>query len=321
MSTSTVFRDALTGTPSTPLQGAPPRWGERVIVGWLFLCGAFSVLVTVGIVLALIGPALDFFRDVSLSEFLRGGIWAPRQGEFAVFNLVAGTLNVTMYALLVAVPASLGAAIWLSEYASPRARKRIKPILEVLEGVPTVAYGLFAFLFITPILREIWPTFLPGKLGEPPGIFSAGAAALVMGIMLIPTIGSVAEDAMRAVPSAMRQGAYGLGATRMQVATRVVVPGALSGIMAALILGVSRAIGETMLVLIAAGATPNLTFLPNESVQTMTAFIARTATGDIATGTLDYFVIFAVGALLFVFTLTMNLITVALVRRFRETYE
>jgi phosphate transport system permease protein len=208
---------------------------------------------------------------------------------------VAGTLNITMYALLVAVPASLGAAIWLSEYASPRARKVIKPILEVLEGVPTVAYGIFAYLFVTPILREIWPTFLPGKLGEPPGIFSAGAAGLVMGIMLIPTIGSVAEDAMRAVPSGLRQAGYGLGATRMQVATRVVVPGALSGIMAAMVLGVSRAIGETMLVLIAAGATPKFTFLPNESVQTMTAFIARTATGDIATGTLDYFVIFAVG--------------------------
>src|SRR6056297_1650879 len=263
---STVIGDALTRPPTPELTRGSPRWGERVIVGWLFLCAAFSVLVTAGIVLALAGPAIEFFRDVSFAEFLRGGIWAPRQGEFAVFNLVAGTLNVTLYALLIAIPASLGAAIWLSEYASPRARKAIKPILEVLEGVPTVAYGLFAYLFITPILQQVWPTFLPGDVGDPPGIFSAGAAALVMGIMLIPTIGSVAEDAMRAVPSAMRQGAYGLGATRMQVATRVVVPGALSGIMAAIVLGVSRAIGETMLVLIAAGATPNLTFLPNESI-------------------------------------------------------
>lgn len=318
---STAVRDALTGSPAAALHGAKPRWGERVIVGWLFLCAAFSVLVTVGIVLALAGPAIEFFREIAPTEFLRKGTWAPPQGEFAVLNLVAGTLNVTMYALLVAVPASLGAAIWLSEYASPRARKLVKPILEVLEGVPTVAYGLFAYLFVTPILREVWPTFLPGRLGEPPGIFSAGSAALVMGIMLIPTIGSVSEDAMRAVPSGMRQAAYGLGATRMQVATRVVVPGALSGIMAAMVLGVSRAIGETMLVLIAAGATSNFTFLPNESIQTMTAFIARTATGDIATGTIDYYVIFAVGALLFFFTLTMNLITFALVRRFREAYE
>lgn len=319
--TSTVPRDTLTGSSTASIRRVRPRWGERAIVGWLFLCAAFSVLVTGAIIAALAGPAIEFFREVSLTEFLRKGIWAPRQGEFAVLNLVAGTLNVTMYALLLAVPASLGAAIWLSEYASPRARKVVKPVLEVLEGVPTVAYGLFAYLFVTPILREVWPTFLPGRLGEPPGIFSAGAAALVMGIMLIPTIGSVAEDAMRAVPSGMRQAAYGLGGTRMQVATRVVVPGALSGIMAATVLGVSRAIGETMLVLIAAGATPNFTFLPNQSIQTMTAFIARTATGDIAVGSLDYYVIFAVGALLFVFTLTMNLITVRLVRRFREAYE
>ncbi|MEX2486870.1 MAG: phosphate ABC transporter permease subunit PstC [Nitriliruptoraceae bacterium] len=307
---------------ATPiLRATRPRWGEQVIVGGLFVAAAFSVLVTGAIIAALLGPSLEFFAQISFAEFLRKGIWAPRQGEFAVFNLVAGTLNVTMYALIVAIPGGLGAAVWLSEYAGPGARKTVKPILEVLEGVPTVAYGLFAYLFVTPILQRIWPTFLPGALGEPPGIFSSGAAGLVMGIMLIPTIASVSEDAMRAVPSGMRQAAYGLGANRLQVATKVVVPGALSGIMAAFVLGVSRGIGETMLVLIAAGATAQFTLLPNESVQTMTAFIARTATGDIATGTMDYYVIFAVGALLFVFTFTMNMATIALVRRFRETYE
>lgn len=297
------------------------RWGERAIVGWLFLCAAFSVLVTLGIVASLLGPALDFFAEISLWEFLRAGTWAPRQGEFDVLNLLVGTLNVTMWALLVAIPAGLGAAIWLSEYAGRRARKVVKPVLEVLEGVPTVAYGLFAYLFVTPILQDVWPTFLPDPFGEQPGIFSAGSAGLVMGIMLIPTIASVSQDAMQAVPSGLREAAYGLGSTRMQVAVKVVVPAALSGIMAAFILGVSRGIGETMLVLIAAGASPNLTLMPNESVQTMTAFIARTATGDISTGTLDYNVIFAVGALLFVLTLVMNLISIALVRRFREKYE
>jgi phosphate transport system permease protein len=307
--------------PGVDLSVRAPRWGERAIIGWLLLCAAFSVVVTVGIVISLLGPAWGFFREISLWEFLQAGTWAPRQGEFDALNLLVGTLNVTMYALLIAIPGGLGAAIWLSEYAGQRARRIIKPVLEVLEGVPTVAYGLFAYLFVTPILQSVWPTFLPDPFGEQPGIFSAGSAGLVMGVMLIPTIGSIAQDAMQSVPSGLREAAYGMGSTRMQVALKVVVPAALSGIMAAFILGISRGIGETMLVLIAAGATPNLTLLPNESVQTMTAFIARTATGDISTGTLDYNVIFAVGALLFVLTLVMNLISIRLVHRFRERYE
>ncbi|WP_375001458.1 phosphate ABC transporter permease subunit PstC [Aeromicrobium sp. CTD01-1L150] len=316
----------LTETPSVDdapidLSARDKRWGERAIVAWLFATAALSVLVTIGIVLSLMGPAVEFFREISIFQFLQAGTWAPRQGEFDVINLFVGTLNVTMWAILIAIPGGLGAAVWLSEYASSRARNVIKPVLEVLEGVPTVAYGLFAYLFVTPILHDVWPTFLPGKLGEPPGIFSAGAAGLVMGIMLIPTIASISEDAMRAVPQGLREAAYGLGSTRMQVSVKVVVPSALSGIIAAFVLGVSRGIGETMLVLIAAGATPNLTLLPNESVQTMTAFIARTATGDISQGSIDYNVIFAVGALLFVITLVMNLISTALVRRFRESYE
>lgn len=320
MTTSTISRPPESDE-QIDLSASSKRWGERTIIGWLFLCAALSVLITIGIVISLLGPARHFFADIALWEFLRAGTWAPRQGEFDVLNLVVGTLNVTFYALLIAIPAGLGAAIWLSEYAGPRARKIVKPILEVLEGVPTVAYGLFAYLFVTPILQDIWPTFLPSPFGDAPGIFSAGSAGLVMGIMLIPTIASVSQDAMQAVPSGLREAAYGLGSTRMQVAVRVVVPAALSGIMAAFILGISRGIGETMLVLIAAGATPNLTFMPNESVLSMTAFIARTATGDISQGTLDYNVIFAVGALLFALTLTMNLISIALVRRFREKYE
>lgn len=303
------------------LSASSSRLGEKVIVGWLFACAALSVLVTGGIIYSLFVPAINTFQQIPFRDFFTIGTWAPNQGEFSVGNLVLGTLNVTMYALLIALPAGLGSAIWLSEYATTRQRKIVKPILEILEGVPTVAFGLFAFLFVAPILQEYWPTWLPGSLGDRPPLQFVGAAALVMGVMLIPTIASIAEDAMRAVPSGLREAAYGLGSTRMQVALKVVVPAAFSGITAAVVLGTSRGIGETMLVLMAAGGTPNATLAPNESVQTMTAFIARTATGDISQGTLAYDVIFGVGAVLFVMTLTMNLISIALVRRFRESYE
>lgn len=313
-----------TGPPRrVDLTASSPRWGERAIVGWLFLCAAFSVLVTVGIVFALAGPTVEFFRLVSPGEFFSADEWAPtfQPPEFGVARIVAGTLNVTFYALLIALPCGLGAAIYLSEYASRRAKRILKPVLEVLEGVPTVAYGFFALTFVTPLIREYWPTFLPGRLGEPPGIFSAASAGLVMGIMIIPIVASVSQDAMSAVPQGLREAAYGVGSTRMQVATRVVVPAALSGIVASFILGISRAIGETMIVLIAAGATPNLTLWPNESIQTMTAFIGQASTGDIAVGTITYYTVFAVGSLLFVSTLVLNTISIALVRRFRETYE
>lgn len=305
------------------LEPAGPRYGERAIQGLLFLCAALSVLVTVGIVVSLVGPTVEFFRQVSPGQFFSASEWAPtfNPPSFGVFRIVVGTLNVTFWALLICIPFGLGAAIYLNEYASPRVRKVLKPTLEVLEGVPTVAYGFFALTFVTPIVRDIWPTFLPGSLGEPPGIFSAGSAGIVLGIMIIPTVASISQDAMAAVPRGLREAAYGLGGTRMQVATRVVVPAALSGIVASFVLGVSRAVGETMVVLIAAGATPNLTLLPNESIQTMTAFIAQSSTGDIATGTITYYTVFAVGALLFTMTFVMNLISIRLVRRFREVYE
>ncbi|MCL3861480.1 phosphate ABC transporter permease subunit PstC [Actinotalea sp. K2] len=320
---ATLMTDRPTESERIDLSASSPRRGEKVIIGWLFLCAAFSVLVTVGIVFALAGPTIEFFRQVSPGQFFSTDDWAPSftPPEFGVLRIVSGTLNVTFYALLIALPCGLGAAIYLSEYAGPRARKILKPILEVLEGVPTVAYGFFALTFITPLLREYWPTFLPGSLGDPPGVFSAASAGLVMGIMIIPTVASVSQDAMSAVPRGLREAAYGIGSTRMQVATRVVVPAALSGIVASFILGISRAVGETMIVLIAAGATPNLTLLPNESVQTMTAFIGQASTGDIAVGTITYYTVFAVGSLLFVSTLILNTISIALVRRYRETYE
>lgn len=317
-----------TATSISPGRGAVglyrrPRYGERVVLGWLGLCAALSVLVTVGIVLALIGPAIEFFKVVPLWRFFSAEEWAPtfQPPGFGVLRIVAGTLNVTFWALLIALPCGLGAAIYLSEYASSRTKRVLKPVLEVLEGVPTVAYGFFALTFVTPILRAVWPTWLPGPLGDEPGIFSAGSAGLVLGVMIIPTVASISQDAMTAVPSGLREAAYGLGSNRMQVATRVVVPAALSGIIASFILGVSRAVGETMVVLIAAGATPNLTLMPNESILTMTAFIGQASTGDIATGTITYHTVFAVGLLLFTMTLIMNLISIRLVRRFREKYE
>ncbi|HLS73849.1 MAG TPA: phosphate ABC transporter permease subunit PstC [Actinomycetaceae bacterium] len=319
---STEATDRL--TPHRPsLSPSSGRYGERAIKAWLFGCAAFSVLVTVGIIVALVGPTIEFFRQVDVGRFFSAEEWAPtfQPPGFGVLNIVVGTLNVTFWALLIAIPAGLGAAIYLSEYAGRRRRRILKPVLEVLEGVPTVAYGFFALTFITPILREVWPTWLPGDFGNPPGIFSAASAGLVMGIMIIPTVASISQDAMNAVPAGLRQAAYGLGSTRMQVATRVVVPAALSGIVASFILGISRAIGETMIVLIAAGATPQLTMMPNESVMTMTTFIGQASTGDIATGTITYYTVFAVGSLLFVSTLVMNMISIALVRRFRETYE
>jgi phosphate transport system permease protein len=326
MSIAARAQDPRLQDPSSTvsLSASSSRRGEKAIVAWLFLCAVFSVLVTVGIVLSLIPPTVEFFRRVAPADFFSTDFWAPTNAGnpgFGVLRLIAGTLNVTIWALLIAIPAGLGAAIYLSEYSGTRMRKILKPVLEVLEGVPTVAYGFFALTFMTPLLRELWPTFLPGKLGEPPGIFSAASAGIVMGVMIIPTVASISQDAMSAVPSGLRQAAYGLGSTRMQTATRVIVPAALSGIVASFVLGISRAIGETMIVLLAAGAAANLTLWPNDSVLTMTTFIARTSTGDIGTGTTTYYTIFAVGSVLFVLTFVMNMIAIALVRRFRETYE
>jgi len=302
-------------SPAVPqLKAVRRRWGEDVIKGLLALCALVSVATTVGIVVALFLPAIEFFREVSLWDYLTGTEWTALFSEpsFGVLPLVAGTVLVTLVAVIVCAPLGLGAAIYLSEYANERARSILKPTLEVLAGIPTVVFGYFALTFVTPLLQDV---------GFKVGPFSALSAAIVMGIMLIPTVASVSEDAMSAVPRDLRQGAYALGSTRMQVSTRIVVPAAISGIIASFVLAISRAVGETMIVLIAAGGQPNLTLNPTEAVQTMTAFIAATAQGDVATGTIAYKTIFAVGATLFVMTLVMNMISIRLVRRYREIYE
>lgn len=300
------------------LEASRPRYGEKAIKALLALCAALSVAVTTAIVVSLVVPAIDFFREVSMVEFLTGTLWAPSfaNASFGVLPIVVGTLMVAVISLAVAVPVGMLAAMYLSEYAPRGVRRVVKPVLEVLAGIPTVAIGLFAFWFIRPLAETLLP-FLPWQ-----GPFSIGVASIGVGLLIVPIITSVSDDAIRAVPVTLREGAFALGATKFEVSTRVVLPAAISGIVAAVVLGGSRAVGETMVVLIAAGAgNPFLTFDPTKGVQTMTAFIAGRATGDIATGTLDYNTIFAVGLLLFVMTLVLNMISIRFVRRFREVYE
>lgn len=290
------------------------RYGETLIRLALMACAAVSVVTTIGIVFALLEPTLEFFGEVSPGEFFTGTDWSPlfSPSSFGVLPLLIGTLSTTFWACLVALPFGLGAAIYMSEYARPRTRQWLKPSLEVLAGIPTVVYGYFALTFVTPLLQDI---------GLPVEVFNALAAGLVMGVMVLPTVASLSDDAMTAVPMALREGAYGLGASKLQVSTRVVVPAALSGIVASFVLGISRAVGETMIVLIAAGAQPTVTFNPYEAVQTMAAYIAATGIGDVPTGSIEYKTIFAVGATLFAATLVMNMISIRLVRRYREVYE
>jgi phosphate transport system permease protein len=310
------------GGPPRRLRAPGPRYGEKAIEGLLALCGILSVLTTTAIVISLIGPTIGFFEVVPVFDFLFGTDWSPQfePPSFGVLEIVVGTLNVALWAMVFAIPVGLGAAIYLSEYAAPRVRKTVKPILEILAGIPTVAIGIFAVSFILPeVIQRFWPgDFLGGAAGKP---FMALAAGLGMGLMIVPIIASISEDAMSAVPSGLREGAYAMGATKMEVATRVVFPAALSGIVASIVLAISRAVGETMIVVLAAGSTPNLTFNPVESIQAMTAYIATTATGDISTGSTDYESVFAVGTVLFVMTLAMNLLSIRLVRRYREVYE
>lgn len=309
------------GSLPARLRAPSPRYGEKLVRALLALCGILSVLTTTAIAISLIGPTIGFFEIVPAREFFFGVDWTPQfePPSFGVLAVVAGTLNVALWAMAFAIPIGLGVAIYLSEYATPRVRKTLKPVLEILAGIPTVAIGIFALYFILPeIIQPLWPGELLGGVEKP---FMALAASLGIGLMVIPIIASISDDAMSAVPHGLREGAYALGATRMRVATRVVFPAAISGIVASVVLAISRAVGETMVVLIAAGSTPNLTFLPNESVQTMTAYIATTATGDISTGSIDYKSVFAVGAVLFVMTLAMNLLSIRLVRKYREVYE
>ncbi|MEW5868350.1 MAG: phosphate ABC transporter permease subunit PstC [Chloroflexota bacterium] len=292
------------------------RPGEALIQGFLFLCGAISILTTIGIVYELGKESLLFFRspEVSLFDFFTGTRWQPQILEFGIWPLVISTLITTAIAMLIALPLGLSVAIYLSEYATPRAREILKPTLEVLAGIPTVVYGYFALTFMTPLLRGII-----GK--DIVGIYNMASGGLVMGILIMPLITSMSEDALSAVPRALREAAYGLGATRLEVATRIVVPAAISGISAAFIVGISRAIGETMIVALSVGAGPNFTFNPFNGAETMTGHIVRISGGDISYDSLDYNSLFAIGLLLFIMTLSLNLISERIVRRFREVYE
>jgi phosphate transport system permease protein len=306
--------DAVVGQPQVALPRKRIRWSELVVQVILFLAAAISVLTTLGIVASLLLPALEFFGEVSPVDFLTGTTWTPLflDGEFGVVPLVVGTIMISLLSALVAFPLGLGVAIYLSEYANRRVSRILKPILEILAAIPTVVLGYFALTFITPLLRDI---------GVQVEIFNALAASLVLGVMLIPTIASLSEDAMAAVPRDLREGGYALGADKLQVSTRIVVPAAISGIIAAYVLGFSRAVGETMIVLIAAGQLAHITADPREPIETMTAFIGATGFGDVPTGSNEYKTIFAVGLTLFVITLAMNLVSIRLVRKYREIYE
>lgn len=306
-----------------------PRFGETIIQGFLFICGAISILTTVGIVYELGKEALLFFQteEVTLLEFFTSSSWQPAIGNFGIWPLVFATLVTSTIAMLVALPIGLATAIYLSEYASNRVRSTLKPILEVLAGVPTVVYGYFALTFMTPLLRSV--------LGDGfVQIFNTASAGIVVGILIIPLVSSLSEDALHAVPNGLRQAAYGIGATKLETSLRVVLPAALSGITAAFVVAISRAVGETMIVAIAAGAGPRnfewmdiftsygeTPFNPFNSAETMTGHIVRISGGDLSYDSIDYNSIFAIGLMLFVITLSLNVMSRRIVARFREVYE
>lgn len=324
MTASTSARPAGPGASHRGLQDPTRRPGEWAILQFLRGSATIAILTTAGIVASLFPAAISFFRNVqtvhgvNFFEFATGTFWAPDFSvpSFGVLPIVVGSSIVVVLALLVSVPVGLLSAIYLSEYAPARVRKIIKPALEVLEGVPTVAVGLFAFWFLRPTAQEAFPN-LPWT-----GPFAILIGGMAVGLITVPLMASVSDDAMRQVPQSLREAAYALGDSKARVAIRVVVPAAISGIVAGIVLAASRAVGETMIVLLAAGAgNPNLSFNLFAGVQTMTAFIAGKATGDIAQGTLIYDTVFAVGSLLFLVTLSLNLFAIRFVRRFREVYE
>jgi len=292
------------------------RWGESIIQALLFFSGFFSIFVTIGIVYELGKEALLFFQmpDVNLLDLVTSTKWQPHTGEFGIWPLFTATMMTSTIAMAIAIPLGLGVAIYLSEYADRRVRNILKPILEVLAGIPTIVYGYFALTFMTPILREIF-----GR--DVVQIYNTGSAGLVMGILILPLITSMTEDALSAVPRSLREAAYAVGGTKLEVAVQVVVPAALSGIAAAIIIGISRAIGETMIVAVAAGAGPNFTFNPFVGAETITGHIVRISGGDLSYDSIDYNSIFVLGLFLFLITLTLNVISQAIVRRYREVYE
>ena len=305
------------GSAEAPvLRASRRRWGEDIIKGLLMLAALISVLTTTGIVLSLIEETISFFGEVGIGDYLFGTDWAPlfEPASFGVLPLVLGTMLISLVAMIVAIPLGLAAAIYLAEYARPAVRKTIKPILELLAGVPTIVFGYFALTFFTPeILR--------GLFGDGVGIFNGLAAGIIIGFLIVPTVASISEDSMSAVPQSLREGSFGLGASKLQTTLRVVFPAALSGIVASVVLAFSRAVGETMVVVIAAGLQPQWGINLFESMETMTAFIAATAKGDIATGSIAYKTIFAVGTTLFVITLILNMFSIRFVRKYRQIYE
>lgn len=280
---------------------------------FLFICALVSILTTIGIVVTLTTETITFFQKVNVLDFITGTKWSPliQPHQFGILPLLVGTLMITVIAILVAVPIGLASAIYLSEYAPDRVRRIVKPILEVLAGIPTIVYGYFAISIITPVIQLIFPSA---------GVFNALSAGIVVGIMIIPMVCSLSEDAMSAVPRSLRDGAYALGATRFEVALKIVVPAAFSGIVSSAVLAFSRAIGETMIVTLAAGSTPNLTFNPLDSIQTMTAYIVQVSLGDTPHGSLAYGSIFAVGMTLFLITFLLNLLANYIARKYREEY-
>ena len=287
---------------------------EQVLRWLFFACAAISVLTTLAVVGVLSVETFYFFQQVPAADFLFGTRWTPllEPKSYGILPLLFGTTLIVIGAAIVALPVGLACAIYLSEYAGNRTRDLVKPILEILAGIPTIVYGFFAITFVTPILRTLIPST---------EVFNAASAGIVVGIMVLPMVASLCDDALRAVPNALRDGAYSLGATSFEVTAKIVVPASLSGIFAAFVLAISRAIGETMAVTLAAGATPNLTLNPLESIQTMTAYIVQVSLGDTPAGTLSYQTLFAVGAVLFSMTLILNLIANAIMNRYRDVYE
>lgn len=287
---------------------------EKMMPKVFLVCAIISILTTLGILFTLLIETFTFFSEISVVTFFTGTEWYPfyeTDADYGVLPLIAGTLLITVIAMTVAIPVGLASAIFLSEYASEKTRRIIKPVLEVLAGIPTIVYGFFALTFVTPLLQSI----IPGL-----GIFNALSPGIVVGVMIIPMVASLSEDAMNAVPNAMREGAFAMGATRFEVAVKVVLPAALSGVIASFVLAISRAIGETMIVTVAAGSTPVMSLDPTQSIQTMTAYIVQVSQGDAGYGTTIYYSIYAVGFTLFVFTLLMNLLAQYISRRFREEY-
>ena len=301
-----AFEIRLTRTRGRPL--------EQVLRWLFFCCAAISVLTTLAVVGVLSVETFHFFQQVPALDFLFGTRWTPllEPKAYGILPLVFGTTLIVIGAAIVALPVGLACAIYLSEYAGNRTRDLVKPILEILAGIPTIVYGFFAITFVTPILRTLIPST---------EVFNAASAGIVVGIMVLPMVASLCDDALRAVPASLRDGAYSLGATSYEVTARIVVPASLSGIFAAFVLAISRAIGETLAVTLAAGATPNLTLNPLESIQTMTAYIVQVSLGDTPAGTLSYQTLFAVGAVLFSMTLVLNLIANSIMNRYRDVYE